>query len=322
MLSKCLRFIPRHNLIIQRMKSSTDLSHLKWYQKLVHPKHRWKTSLVGMALYLGLSGSVIIWSWGSPHYDEKGQEIMDMYTDSGVLMSRVHRTANEVRRYIDDIQAPSSQKLLPDELKPPYTQPKYTLIIEPKHLLIEPKWSAAQGWRHRKRAYVDEFLKAVGYPEFEVVFFTDEPMMSGRNAIHALNEQSHAAIADLYRESTRYINGSHVKDLDCINRDPSKVIVLDVNEKNFQLHSRNGLKRLPEWTDNPNDRTLLVLAAFLKMIQKDDLDVRTVLDYYNKEVDPLQSFEELLRKRKQHFSQTQQKQQQSKSFNFFSANKN
>ena len=67
----------------------------------------------------------------------------------------------------------------------------------------------------------------------------------------------------LFRDATRYEDGHHVKDLDCINRDLSKVIVIDWNEKSVKSHQRNALK-LKQWKGNDDDRYLIDLALLLK----------------------------------------------------------
>ncbi len=67
----------------------------------------------------------------------------------------------------------------------------------------------------------------------------------------------------LFRDATRYVDGHHIKDLDCINRDPSKVIVLDWNTQSVKSHPRNALK-IKEWKGNDDDRTLIDLALLLK----------------------------------------------------------
>ena len=67
----------------------------------------------------------------------------------------------------------------------------------------------------------------------------------------------------LFRDATRYIDGAHVKDLDCLNRDLSKVIIVDCDPQAYQLHTRNAIG-LKKWTGNDADRQLVELAHFLK----------------------------------------------------------
>lgn len=49
------------------------------------------------------------------------------------------------------INEPSRDKLLPDELKYPYHQPPYTLVLEFKDVIVHPDWTYQTGWRFKKR---------------------------------------------------------------------------------------------------------------------------------------------------------------------------
>ena len=71
----------------------------------------------------------------------------------------------------------------------------------------------------------------------------------------------------LFRDATRYEDGHHVKDLGCINRDLSKVIVIDWNSQSVRSHPRNALK-IKEWKGNDDDRTLIDIALLLKSISQ------------------------------------------------------
>lgn len=98
----------------------------------------------------------------------------------------------------------------------------------------------------------------------------------------------------LVRDSTGFVDGHHVKALDRLNRDLSKVlnpiftlfaifvlttiicltillfsclflqvIVVDWNAASVKQNPRNALL-IPRWDGNDSDRTLIDLAAFLK----------------------------------------------------------
>jgi len=54
-----------------------------------------------------------------------------------------------------------------------------------------------------------------------------------------------------------------LQDLDNLNRDLSKVILVDCDPKGFQKHPRNALL-LKKWQGTDGDRTLIDLAAFLR----------------------------------------------------------
>lgn len=49
----------------------------------------------------------------------------------------------------------------------------------------------------------------------------------------------------------------------CLNRDLSKVIIIDCDPKAFALQPENAFL-LKKWSGNDSDRSLIDLAAFLK----------------------------------------------------------
>jgi TFIIF-interacting CTD phosphatase-like protein len=51
-----------------------------------------------------------------------------------------------------------------------------------------------------------------------------------------------------------------------MNRDPSKIIVIDWNEDSYSLQPRNALHRLKNWDGDENDTDLIYLASLLKSI--------------------------------------------------------
>lgn len=53
------------------------------------------------------------------------------------------------------------------------------------------------------------------------------------------------------------------QDLACLNRDLSKVIMVEWNPNATELNPRNTLL-IPKWTGSDDDRTLIDLAHFLK----------------------------------------------------------
>lgn len=82
---------------------------------------------------------------------------------------------------------------------------------------------------------------------------------------------------------------------------------MDWDEKAYQLQPRNALHRLKKWDGQDEDRQLIHLATFLRssffslslltsifsilVIAASGVeDVRDVLDHYNQEPDPIQTF--------------------------------
>ena len=51
-----------------------------------------------------------------------------------------------------------------------------------------------------------------------------------------------------------------------MNRDMSKIIVIDWDDKSYQLQPRNALHRLKKWEGDENDTDLVHLASFLKSL--------------------------------------------------------
>ncbi|NXH58115.1 TIM50 translocase, partial [Rhabdornis inornatus] len=73
---------------------------------------------------------------------------------------------------------PTSPKLLPDPLREPYYQPPYTLVIELTGVLLHPEWSLVTGWRFKKRPGIEHLLQQLA-PLYEIVVFTSETGMVG-----------------------------------------------------------------------------------------------------------------------------------------------
>jgi len=67
---------------------------------------------------------------------------------------------------------PSSEKLLPDLLPPPYQRP-YTLIIELNDVLLHSEYDRSVGWKYQKRPGVDALLMQL-FDFYELVIFTSE----------------------------------------------------------------------------------------------------------------------------------------------------
>ncbi|XP_017589044.1 PREDICTED: mitochondrial import inner membrane translocase subunit TIM50, partial [Corvus brachyrhynchos] len=184
---------------------------------------------------------------------------------------------------------PTSPKLLPDPLREPYYQPPYTLVIELTGVLLHPEWSLVTGWRFKKRPGIEHLLQQLA-PLYEIVVFTSETGMTAFPLIDSIDPHGFVSYR-LFRDATRYMDGHHVKDISCLNRDPARVVVVDWRRDSFRLQPYNGLA-LPRWDGGSEDRALYDLAAFLKTIALSGVeDVRTVLENYSLEDDPLAAFQ-------------------------------
>ncbi|VDN54551.1 unnamed protein product [Dracunculus medinensis] len=239
------------------------------------------------------AGSIILgFTWFCIHYgksprDENGLATRDEF--SGSLLAPFRRIRKHFHLWMDYVIEPSREVLLPSPIAPPYYQPKYTLVMELKNILVAPDWSYTSGYRFIKRPALDYFLTMIKYPNFEVVLYTSESAMSAHQLVESL-DPDHCIMYKLYRDCTKYMNGHHVKVLSQLNRDMSKVIFIDHDPKSFQLNPENVL-RIPKWEGNMDDTSLVDLAELLKTIHLSDVDdVRPTLQYYSQFDDPAKEF--------------------------------
>ncbi|XP_015110303.1 mitochondrial import inner membrane translocase subunit TIM50-C [Diachasma alloeum] len=254
---------------------------------------KWSFILFGVSM--SMTGGIIVYELARPTYDENGNIVEDEFSGLPFPQRVWKRLCREVNYYTKLVQEPSRDKLLPDPLKYPYMQPPYTLVLEMTDVLVHPDWTYQTGWRFKKRPGVDHFLEALAPPQFEIVIYTAEQGMTVFPILDSLDPQGYIMYR-LVRDATRFIDGHHVKDLDALNRDLSKVIVIDWNSNSIKLHPENALK-IPRWSGNDDDTTLYDLAAFLKTIHATNVDdVREVLNYYRQFDDPLAAFRENQRK--------------------------
>ncbi|XP_029427172.1 mitochondrial import inner membrane translocase subunit TIM50 isoform X2 [Rhinatrema bivittatum] len=224
-----------------------------------------------------------------------------VYVFDPPVLQQLRRTYRYFKDYRQMIIEPTSPKLLPDPLKEPYYQPPYTLVIELTDVLLHPEWSLVTGWRFKKRPGIDNLFQQLA-PMYEIVIFTSETGMTAFPLIDSVDSQGFVSYR-LFRDATRYVDGHHVKDISCLNRDPSKVVIVDCKKEAFCLQPYNGLA-LKKWDGSSEDRTLFDLTAFLKTVSLSGVeDVRTVLENYSLEEDPLETF-----KRRQ--TQLEQEEQQ------------
>jgi len=262
----------------------------KWYSG----KNAWKVGVIALTASAILMIGNVLMVWGPPQLDSEGNEIVDEFTSLPWVEAYLRRALNEAKLFKKMIEEPTSVKLLPDPLKEPYYQPPYTLVMEMKDVLVHPDWTLQTGWRFKKRPGVDFLLQHAGPPLFEIVIYTQEQGMTAFPIISGLDPNGYISFR-LFKDSTLYTNGLHVKKLDNLNRDLSRVIFVDCDPK-ATSHSRNTFHLRP-WSGNDDDRTLFTLADFLRTVGTSQVgDVRTVLDYYNQHDEPLTLFKENQRK--------------------------
>lgn len=188
----------------------------------------------------------------------------------GLWWNRTTTRFGSVTNYYSD---PVFDKLLPDP-NPMFERP-YTLCISLEDMLIHSEWTREHGWRVAKRPGVDYFLRYLSI-YYELVLFTSVPYFAGEQLVKKLDPY-HIITWPLFREATKYKDGEIVKDLSYLNRDLSKVIIIDTKAEHVREQPENAIL-LSKWTGDPKDSELVSLIPFLEYIHAMNYkDVREVL---------------------------------------------
>ncbi|KAI8801799.1 HAD-like domain-containing protein [Cladochytrium replicatum] len=209
----------------------------------------------GVIGILGLAGWLYL---GLPDEEEKKENAQKGFVQQ--LVSINSRAWGRVRGLYGSVQAPTDTKILPDPLPGGYQRP-LTLFVELNDTLGHLAWDKNVGWRVATRPGVKQFLSYLSR-YYEIVIFTTQPGMLAAPVVDAI-DPLRWSMYQLYREHTRYVKGLYVKDLDTLNRDPKKVIMIDVDEKSYSLQPENGLLIKP-WKGDPSDRELYRMTTVLE----------------------------------------------------------
>lgn len=210
---------------------------------------------------IGLAGlTFTVFDWAKPWSSVKERQ---RFEGNPLGDSAFGRLRLRTQAMWEDWNAPKWEKLLPDPLPFPYARP-YTLVVDLDELLIHSHWTREHGWRTAKRPGLDYFL---GYLSqwYEIVLYTTQPYYIAGPIIEKLDPDRRFITYTLFRESCRTHEGKVVKDLSALNRDLSKVVILDVDADKFALHPENGIIA-KKWDGRRDDRELMGLVDFFEAI--------------------------------------------------------
>ncbi|KAI0895423.1 NIF-domain-containing protein [Annulohypoxylon nitens] len=192
----------------------------------------------------------------------------------GLWYKRMMARFGDVTSYYSE---PAFDKLLPDP-DPMFARP-YTLCISLEDMLVHSEWTREHGWRVAKRPGVDYFLRYLSQ-YYELVLFTSVPFAIGEPLVRKL-DPFRFIVWPLFREATKYKDGEIVKDLSYLNRDLSKVIIIDSKAEHVRNQPENAIV-LNKWTGDPKDTELVSLIPFLEYIHTMQYkDVRTVIKSFD-----------------------------------------
>ncbi|KAI9673602.1 MAG: mitochondrial inner membrane protein required for protein import [Caeruleum heppii] len=247
-----------------------DLPRTSYISSIERRRNRNFNLMYAALLLFGVTGAVYLGRDWETEEEEKRHADAPSGWGFGLFY---HRAKTRLSHTLDYYKDPTSVKLLPD-VDPMFERP-FTLVLSLEDLLVHSEWSREHGWRLAKRPGVDYFLRYL-QQYYELVVFTSVPYFSAEPVLKKLDPYR-VITFPLFREQTRYEKGQHVKDLSCLNRDLSKVILVDTVPEHAKLQPENAII-LPKWKGNPSDKELVSLIPFLEYVATMGLtDTRAVL---------------------------------------------
>ncbi|KAG8987159.1 mitochondrial inner membrane protein required for protein import [Tulasnella sp. JGI-2019a] len=224
---------------------------------------------LGMALLAtGLVGG---WVFMGRDWEE-GEKVP---TKEGVMPDgRIQRANARILDLFDTLNKPAWDELLPKAQHKPYT-----LLLSMDDLLVTSTWDRQNGWRTAKRPGVDYFLAYLSQ-FYEIVIFTTQYSYTANPILEKLDPYNSYIAYRLYREAARSVGSKVVKDLTFLNRDLSKVILVDTHPEHISAQPENSIL-MPKWTGNPGDTNLVGLIPLIESIGIiQPPDVRPILKQY------------------------------------------
>jgi len=254
-----------------------------------------RVSLGILAIALGVQVLYLGRDWEADELANKKMKIED--APSG----RLARTKARFADMFDYFNKPAWTELLPPPLPSPHQKP-YTLLVSMDDLLVTSTWDRQKGWRTAKRPGVDYFLAYLSQ-FYEIVIFTTQQNYTALPIIEKLDPYNFFITYKLFREATRSVDGKVVKDLSYLNRDLSKVILLDTHEEHISTHPENSIL-LPKWTGTPGDKGLVAMIPFLESIGiYKPSDVRPILQAYHGKDVPIEYAKKEAEARERHIAE-------------------
>ena len=113
----------------------------------------------------------------------------------------------------------------------------------------------------RWRPGLFDFLKAIK-GKFEVIVFTASQKIYADTLLDILDPTHEIIKYRLFRDSCRWVSGNFIKDLDVLERDLKRTIIVDNAYQAYAYHVSNGYP-IVSWFDDMNDTELLKLLRFL-----------------------------------------------------------
>ncbi|KAI0343556.1 HAD-like protein [Trametopsis cervina] len=248
----------------------------------IERKRRYMGRVTMGALLLGAGAAT--WYSGREWEEDELKQLRMKLEDAP--NTRWGRTRQRFTGLFGTFTEPLWPELLPPPLPPPHQKP-YTLLVSLDDLLITSTWDRQHGWRTAKRPGADYFIAYLSQ-FYEVVLFTTQYHYTAMPIVEKLDPYQFWIQYRLFRDATRSVNGQPVKDLSYLNRDLSKVILLDTHPEHVSAQPENAIV-LPKWSGQPGDKGLVAMIPFLESIAiYKSPDVRPILQAYQGKDIPLE----------------------------------
>lgn len=229
---------------------------------------------IGTGLLIGLVLGGIGY-YGRPFSSSEIEAGLSDDSTKSTLQQLWHRATSRAGGAFSFLSEPATEKLLPDPNE--YTMP-YTLVLNLDDMLIHMDWTKEHGWRIAKRPGLDHFLAYMA-SMYEVVVFSTQPSHSGMLVMERLDPLEYAPYR-LYKDHMRNIDGKNYKDLSTINRDRSKVIMVDISKDSCKMQPDNVLLARP-FKGQPGDNWIEQITELLEYVHMmEPKDVRQWIRVY------------------------------------------
>ena len=155
-----------------------------------------------------------------------------------------------------------------------------TLVLDLENTLVSSTWTRQYGWRHAKRPGVDKFLHDMAQ-YYEIVLYSPSIDAVADPVVTSL-DKSGCIMHRLYRDATHYKNGIHIKDLNRLNRNVNKMIVIDDDPDEVAFNPDNLLRVKPyaDPTDFSDDTLEKITPFLIEIAREGYTDVPAILRQY------------------------------------------
>eukprot|EP00041_Stephanoeca_diplocostata_P042393 m.10843 g.10843 ORF g.10843 m.10843 type:complete len:385 (+) comp7937_c0_seq2:111-1265(+) len=214
-------------------------------------------------------------------YAMKNPEKINNYDDESDLLAYLYRARDRVTRNYKKFTEPEPTLLLPPMVPPMYRANDFTLVVDLDKTLTYTEFTPGRGFRTQKRPGVDFFLEWAQQAFGEVVLFCDKEALDAQTLVQKLDPAMPNGyfMHRLWKSDMRRVDGKLVKDVQYMNRNPAKVILLDDEMERF-LQPENGVK-IKAFEGDEKDTALVDIIPFLQMIVNVNGDVREILPKYH-----------------------------------------